>query len=113
LERKLGNVALLALASEIIEGNEQIAHRAEALGGAGYGVFNFLHLACAAGRRFKPGSILKSITNEPPVKRLPRFCQQFWSAQAFLQEAGARIPSGLTRTLRKKKRREIGLAALG
>src|SRR5690242_18381721 len=31
LERKSGNVALLALASEIIEENDQIAHRAKAL----------------------------------------------------------------------------------
>jgi hypothetical protein len=35
LERKSGNVALLALASEIIEENDQIAHRAKALQRAG------------------------------------------------------------------------------
>lgn len=47
LERKLGNVALLALASEVIEENNQITHRAEALHTTGYGVFDALHLACA------------------------------------------------------------------
>ena len=51
LERKSGNVALLALASEIIEGNDQIAHRAKSLQRAGYGVFDALHLACAEAAR--------------------------------------------------------------
>ena len=51
LERKSGNVALLALASEIIEENDQIAHRAKALHKAGYGVFDALHLACAEAAR--------------------------------------------------------------
>jgi predicted nucleic acid-binding protein len=51
LERKLGNVALLALASEIIEGNDQIARRASELHKAGYGVFDALHLAYAEAAR--------------------------------------------------------------
>ena len=44
-------MALLALASEIIEENDQIAHRAKALHKAGYGVFDALHLACAEAAR--------------------------------------------------------------
>jgi len=51
LERKLGNVALLALASEIIEENDQIAQRASELHKTGYGVFDALHLACAEAAR--------------------------------------------------------------
>jgi predicted nucleic acid-binding protein len=51
LERKLGNVALLAFASEIVEENDQIAHRAEALHRVGYGVFDALHLSCAEAAR--------------------------------------------------------------
>ncbi len=51
LERKLGNVALLAFTSEIIEENDQIAHRAKALHGVGYDVFDALHLACAEAAR--------------------------------------------------------------
>lgn len=51
LERKLGNVALLAFTSEIVEENDQIAHRAEALHRVGYGVFDALHLACAEAAR--------------------------------------------------------------
>ena len=44
-------MALLALASEIIEENDQIAHRAKALHRAGYGVFDALHLAGAEAAR--------------------------------------------------------------
>jgi hypothetical protein len=47
LERKLGNAALLALASTTIENDDRIARRAEALNRVGYGLFDALHLACA------------------------------------------------------------------
>lgn len=50
-ERKFGNVALLAFTSEIVEENDQIARRAEALHRVGYGVFDALHLACAEAAR--------------------------------------------------------------
>ena len=50
-ERKSGNVALLAFTSEIVEENDQIARRAEALHQVGYGVFDALHLACAEAAR--------------------------------------------------------------
>src|ERR1039458_436277 len=46
LERKSGNAALLAFTSQVIEENDRIAQRAEALHGVGYGVFDALHLAC-------------------------------------------------------------------
>jgi predicted nucleic acid-binding protein len=51
LERKLGNVALLAFTSQVIEENDRIAQRAEALHRVGYGVFDALHLACAEAAR--------------------------------------------------------------
>jgi predicted nucleic acid-binding protein len=51
LERKSGNVALFALASEIIAVNDQIARRARELHKVGYGVFDALHLACAEAAR--------------------------------------------------------------
>jgi predicted nucleic acid-binding protein len=51
LERKLGNAALLALASEVIEEHDQIAQRARELHTVGYGVFDALHLACAEAAR--------------------------------------------------------------
>lgn len=48
LERKLGNVALLAFASDIVEEDGEITRRSEALHRVGYGVFGALHLAEAA-----------------------------------------------------------------
>jgi predicted nucleic acid-binding protein len=47
LERKLANTALLALASDAIKEDDQIADRARGLHRLGYGVFDALHLACA------------------------------------------------------------------
>jgi len=47
VERRLGNDALLAFASEEIEEDEQIAHRAEAIYRVGYGLFDAPHLAFA------------------------------------------------------------------
>ena len=51
LERKVGNAALLAFASDVVEENDQIAHRAQALHRVGYGLFDALHLACAEAAR--------------------------------------------------------------
>jgi predicted nucleic acid-binding protein len=50
-ERRMGNVALLAFAAEVVVENDQVALRAEALHGVGYGVFDALHLACAEAAR--------------------------------------------------------------
>ena len=51
-ERKSGNLALLAFTSEIVEENNQIARRAEALHRVGYGLFDALRLARAEEARF-------------------------------------------------------------
>jgi predicted nucleic acid-binding protein len=51
MERKLANAALLALASNVIETDNQIADRARWLHGLGYGVFDALHLASAEAAR--------------------------------------------------------------
>jgi predicted nucleic acid-binding protein len=47
LERRLENAALLTLASEIVEVNDNIVSRARDLQDAGYGAFDALHLACS------------------------------------------------------------------
>ena len=47
VERRLENAALLALASETVEVNDEIAGRAANLWIAGYSVHDALHLACA------------------------------------------------------------------
>jgi predicted nucleic acid-binding protein len=51
LERKVGNAALLAFASDVVEENDQIAHRAQELYLAGYVLYDALHLACAEAAR--------------------------------------------------------------
>lgn len=50
-ERRMGNVALLAFAAEVVVETDQVALRAEALHSVGYGVFDALHLACAEAAR--------------------------------------------------------------
>ncbi|MDQ2776714.1 MAG: PIN domain-containing protein [Acidobacteriota bacterium] len=47
VERRLENATLLALASENIDVNDQVADRAANLEFAGYGAYDALHLACA------------------------------------------------------------------
>jgi hypothetical protein len=51
LARRLENAALMTLASETIEMNEDTARRARDLQTAGYGAFGALHLACAEAAR--------------------------------------------------------------
>ncbi len=50
-ERRMGNVALLAFAAEVVVETDQVALRAEALHSVGYGVFYASHLACAEAAR--------------------------------------------------------------
>jgi hypothetical protein len=47
VEKRLENIALLALASERIEVDDFVAGRAADLRMAGYGAYDALHLACA------------------------------------------------------------------
>lgn len=51
IERRLGNAALLTLASESLEVDAAIASRAADLQIAGYGAYDALHLACAEAAR--------------------------------------------------------------
>ena len=50
-ERRLENIALLALAAESVKVNDAIASRSADLHLAGYGVYDALHLACAEAAR--------------------------------------------------------------
>jgi len=84
LERKLGNVALLAFTSEIIEENDQIARRAEALHRLGCGLFDALHLACAEAARVDvllttDGSFIRKASRGDGRPRVPVRNPLSWS----------------------------------